>query len=134
MTPPDRPPAADPHAWLDHARSNLVLAKNRIPGVRLGDLCFNAQQAAEKALKGLLASRKADVPLTHDLSHVLAIIEDTGIAIPVHVLDAARLSPYAVGPRYPETETAKDVPVSATAYAMAVDIAERVIEWVESVI
>ena len=132
--PPDRPPATDPQAWLDHAHSNLVLAKNRVPGVRLGDLCFNAQQAAEKALKGLLASRNASVPLTHDLSHLLALIEDSGIALPADVLDAARLSPYAVAPRYPETDTARDVTVSSVVYLRAVRIAERVVAWVESLL
>ena len=41
----------DPRAWVDRARSNLIRAQHKIPDVYLGDLCFDAQQAAEKALK-----------------------------------------------------------------------------------
>jgi len=41
----------DPHVWLLRARSNLNLAEkgSRLKGVFLEDLCFNAQQVAEKA-------------------------------------------------------------------------------------
>jgi HEPN domain-containing protein len=40
-----------PQEWLRHARSNLKIAESgrRFKGVLLEDLCFNAQQAAEKA-------------------------------------------------------------------------------------
>jgi len=38
----------DPSEWVSRAKSNLIRAKNRIPGVYLEDLCFDAQQAAEK--------------------------------------------------------------------------------------
>ena len=44
----------DPREWLNRARSNLALAKNRIPDAYLEDLCFEAQQAAEKAIKAIL--------------------------------------------------------------------------------
>ena len=44
-----RLPPDDPQEWLNRARSNLALAKNRIPDVYIEDLCFEAQQAAEKA-------------------------------------------------------------------------------------
>lgn len=33
---------------------NLIQAKADLPGVYLEDLCFNVQQAAEKAIKALL--------------------------------------------------------------------------------
>jgi HEPN domain-containing protein len=50
---PENP--TDPGAWLVYARSNLKLAEKggRLKGVLLEDLCFNAQQAAEKALKAV---------------------------------------------------------------------------------
>ncbi len=54
--PPKRRPADDPVEWLNRARSNLARAKAdiRIPHVYLEDLCFDAQQAAEKAIKAVL--------------------------------------------------------------------------------
>ena len=41
--------------WLVRAESNLRLAKGgNVKGVVYEDLCFEAQQAAEKAIKALL--------------------------------------------------------------------------------
>lgn len=52
--PLDRLPPSTPEEWLNRAKSNLIQAKAEQPGVYLEDLCFNAQQAAEKAIKALL--------------------------------------------------------------------------------
>ena len=49
-----RLPPDDPREWLNRARSNLVQAQTRLAGVYLEDLCFAAQQAAEKAIKAVL--------------------------------------------------------------------------------
>jgi len=49
-----RYPPEDPREWLNRARSNLALAKAKRKGVYLEALCFDAQQAAEKAIKALL--------------------------------------------------------------------------------
>ena len=51
MKPEDDP--FGPKTWLARARGNLSLAEGgrNIQGVFLEDLCFEAQQAAEKALK-----------------------------------------------------------------------------------
>ena len=54
MRPRERFPHDDPREWLNRARSNLARARQRIPGTYLEDACFDAQQAAEKAVKGLL--------------------------------------------------------------------------------
>jgi HEPN domain-containing protein len=44
-------PPDDPREWLNRARSNLRRAAVRAEGVYLEDLCYDAQQAAEKAIK-----------------------------------------------------------------------------------
>jgi predicted nucleotidyltransferase len=51
--PGKRFPPDDPREWLNRARSNLAKAKSAAdaPDVYLEDLCFDAQQAAEKAVK-----------------------------------------------------------------------------------
>ena len=54
MNPPERYPPDDPREWLNRARSNLAMAKNRVEGAYLEDLCFEAQQAAEKAIKAVM--------------------------------------------------------------------------------
>jgi HEPN domain-containing protein len=52
----NRLPPDDPREWINRARSNLVQARRgiKLPEVYLEDLCFQAQQAAEKAIKGIL--------------------------------------------------------------------------------
>ena len=50
----DRLPGDDPREWLNRARSNLTQSRQEHPSIYLEDLCFQAQQAAEKALKALL--------------------------------------------------------------------------------
>lgn len=51
---PESSSPEDPEEWLNRARSNLIQAGAHQPGVYLEDLCFQTQQAAEKALKALL--------------------------------------------------------------------------------
>ena len=48
----------DPLAWLARAKSNLRIAElgSGQPGIFLEDLCFDAQQAAERVLGGALCA------------------------------------------------------------------------------
>ena len=46
MNPLERYPPDDPREWLNRARSNLAMAKNRVEGAYLKYPCFEAQQAA----------------------------------------------------------------------------------------
>ena len=62
-----RHPPDDPREWLNRARSNLVRARGEKEGVYLEDLCFDAQQAAEKAIKAFLVHRGVRFPYVHDL-------------------------------------------------------------------
>ena len=67
MTPPERFPPDDPREWLNRAKSNLALAMNRTPDVYMEDLCFEAQQAAEKAIKAIMIMRGIEFPYVHGL-------------------------------------------------------------------
>jgi HEPN domain-containing protein len=56
----------NPRGWLARAHNNLLLAESgRQRGVFLEDLCFEAQQAAKKALKAVCVSYKIEFPKTH---------------------------------------------------------------------
>ena len=59
---PERFPPDDPREWLNRARSSLALAKTRPPEAYLEDLCFEAQQAAEKAIKAMLIKQGVAFP------------------------------------------------------------------------
>ena len=88
----------DLFAWLACTKENLNLAKKggRLKGVLLEDLCFNAQQAAEKALKAVCLAEGKDIPKTHSLIHLMDILEAAGIEIPENVQNANILTQYAV--------------------------------------
>ena len=125
MRPPERFPPDDPREWLNRARSNLALARNRAPDVYLEDLCFEAQQAAEKAFKAVLIGRGVDFPYVHDLARLLSLLEEEGETIPATVRKAGMLTPYALITRYPGIVR----PVTDQEHEEAVEIAEAVIEW-----
>ena len=92
MKPPERFPPDDPREWLNRARSNLARAKVFVPGNYLEDLCFDAQQAAEKAIKAVMIRRDIDFPYIHDLAHLLTILEARGEDTPHTIRHAANHS------------------------------------------
>src|SRR5947208_1266617 len=96
-----RLPPDDPREWLNRARSNLAHARAIIPEAYLEDLCFDAQQAAEKAIKGVFVRRKLAFPYVHDLADLLARLEAAGLKVPKYVRQAAKLTRFAVVTRYP---------------------------------
>ncbi len=119
----------DPREWLNRANSNLARTKVGIdiPGVYLEDLCFDAQQAAEKAIKAVLLHQNVPFPYTHDLSELLTLVERGGEPVPQAVREAVRLTPFAAEARYPGSEE----PVTRNEYESALLIAEAVVRWAE---
>ena len=114
--------------WLNHSESDLNLAqlgsgnKNILPE----QICFHAQQTAEKALKSFLLFHKIDFPLTHDLQELVDILESSNISLPSFFNNAGSLTPYAVETRYPGfwgEITDEDV-------NEAITLAEDVLNWV----
>ena len=82
----ERRDPTDPQVWLARARSNLRLAElGHRQGVFLEDLCFEAQQAAEKALKAICVRHSLDFPKTHSLVILMDILESANLEIPPDV-------------------------------------------------
>lgn len=127
MPPSDPPSRSDPQRWMDRARSDLALARSRPEGVHLADLCFHAQQAAEKAIKALLLARDVEFPYVHDLVFLLSLLDDAGTVAPEPVSSARELTRYASATRYPGLQDR----VSDQQYADALKIAEAVVSWAE---
>ena len=75
-----RYPPTDPREWLNRARSNLALARSDGVGVLLEDLCFEAQQAAEKAIKAVFVHHGARFPSVHDLDELLNRLEGSSLS------------------------------------------------------
>ncbi|MDH4136787.1 MAG: HEPN domain-containing protein [Anaerolineae bacterium] len=114
--------------WFRRAESNLEIA-HRARGERvfLEDLCFEAQQAAEKALKALLIYLSGDYPKVHAFTLLLERLEQH-VAVPEPIREVVELSDYAVQVRYP----GEYYPVSEEEYERALELAERVLRWVRS--
>lgn len=126
MKSPERFPPEDPREWMNRARSNLALAKNRVPQAYLEDLCFDAQQAAEKAIKAVMLKRGITFPYVHDLARLLSLLKEAGETIPDAVGQARKLTRFATVTRYPMAWA-----VAEQHYLEALAIAEAVVRWAE---
>jgi HEPN domain-containing protein len=127
---PRRYPPDDPREWLNRARSNLSQAKAKRKGVYLEDLCFDAQQAAEKAIKALLIKLAVNFPYVHDLAKLLTLVEKAGQEVPEPIKRAEELSRFAVFTRYPGIGPS----IKEKEYRETVEIAAQVVKWAENII
>ena len=101
MPDQQRFPPDDPREWLNRARSDLALAQQQASNVYLEDLCFHAQQAAEKAIKAVLICQNVEFPYIHDLRRLLQLVAHAGAEVPPEVQQAETLTRFAVVNRYP---------------------------------
>ncbi len=93
-------PGIEGAAWLDKARADLAVARFLRTNAELPAeiAAFHYQQAAEKALKGLLVEQRTPPPRSHDLRHLLGRLADAAGLDPNAADD---LNPFAVLTRYP---------------------------------
>lgn len=120
-------PLGGPEDWLRRAHSDLAIA--RIPqsaDILPEDLCFHAQQAAEKALKAVLIANSTPFPRTHNITRLLELIPEDRV-IPQRVQEAVILTDYAVASRYPGAYE----PVEDKELLEALAMAEAVVTWAE---
>jgi len=119
---------------LEVARILLEKASGDLAAVELlaGDdaqadhvIGLHAQQAVEKSLKAVPASRRVEIPRTHDIGYLEGLCRD--VHTPVELFGAAWLTPWAGGWRY-------DAEASAIDRRQAVDVARRAVLWGRSVV
>ena len=125
-----RLPPDNPVEWLNRAKSSLAIAQQPGPGIYSEDLCFQAQQAAEKAIKAVFISKQLIYPFSHDISQLLSLLEKSGVSIPREIRSAAKLTLYAAQTRYPGLES----PVSREEYEEALMLAKIVVNWAETLV
>jgi HEPN domain-containing protein len=94
--------AAEAARWLAYARSDLDAARALLndPDHYPRQVCFLAQQAAEKALKAALVLLEIEFPFTHDLDRLRDLIPP-GWPVKTEHPDLAGLTIWAVEARYP---------------------------------
>ncbi|MCZ7626689.1 MAG: DNA-binding protein [Candidatus Methylomirabilota bacterium] len=117
---------------MGHAESDLRLARLAAgdPFIRREQVCFHAQQAAEKAMKAALLARHIEFPLTHDIEALLQLAEESGLVLPEAVREAGLLTPYAVQTRYPGSWTN----ITESDVDEALQAAEHMLAWVKSML
>lgn len=102
--PEDRRIPGSPQDWLARAKSDLAIARVPLPDQAFyEDLCFHAEQAAEKAFKAVYRHHGWAFRYTHDLDELVGGLKRQGLRIAAEVEDAIVLTSFAWEARYPGT-------------------------------
>jgi len=129
MTEPPFEPD-DYRRWLQMARGNLKLAAVRDPEVPFEELCYNAQQAAEKAVKAVFVKLRRPFPYTHNLAYLLDRLAESGVDIPPEVRRSVDLTRFAFEARYPSVGPA----VTEEQHQQSLQTARATVLWAESMV
>lgn len=122
--PPEPGSAAD---WLRYARSDLALARQQpSANVLLETLCFHAQQAAERSIKGVLIHFGIAFPKTHSIERLIDLLPSS-MPRTADLTDSVKLTAYATIFRYPGDHE----PVSQEHHREALRLAEAVVAWAD---
>ena len=90
--------------WFRKAESDLLNIRNNLASedVPTDTVCFHAQQAIEKFLKGALIANGRNIGKTHDLVKLLTDIVDVVPDLSPYEDQFEEISEYGVGSRYPD--------------------------------
>jgi len=121
--------------WMAQAQRDLEHARKDVQDGYHEHACFEAQQAAEKAVKSVYLSRNADA-WGHHVSKLLVNMEGMASSLPSDLLnDAKTLDQYYIPTRYPNGFEA-GAPMDFFTEEQASDAvrrADKIIRWCESV-
>lgn len=115
---------------MNRARSSLAIVKKTSPDIYPEDLCYQAQQAADKAIIAIFLAKGIKFPYIHDITALLSRLKQHGVVVPDGIKEATILSVYASRTRYPGI----DPPMNEEEYNRAVLIAESVVRWADGMI
>ncbi len=116
--------------WLNRAKSNLSIARysKRETQVFYEDLCFETEQAVEKALKALYILLEIKFPITHNIQYPVELIENTGFKFPSELIDVKELTNYSVETRY----TGEYESVTEDEYNRAIKLSTKLVDFIDS--
>jgi len=116
--------------WIDRAKSSYEYSKAIVNEfVYYEELCYQTQQAVEKAFKGLLIYFGEEPDYTHNIGVLLSRLEKY-IKIDDYIKEGIDLTNYAVQTRYP----GQYMEVTKEEYIKAVEISKKCLEWVDKII
>lgn len=115
--------------WLDQAEADLKTARDCLKDGNYYASAFFSQQAAEKALKGLLYSRGYRALLTHSVTELLEEASKLSLSFTAYLDYGRELDRHYIGSRYPNLYP------SGPAYKYYTkEIAERCVSYAESIL
>ena len=97
--------ADDILAWLAVAQRDYDIALHLSVAFRplpIANICYNCQQAIEKALKAILIYHASEYPKTHDIRELHQLCKESGTDFGLTPSVTRTLTRYATKSRYPD--------------------------------
>lgn len=126
MSSPERDLAETSRILARKAQADTTAVREMAPNSEIADeiIGFHAQQAVEKWLKAVIASRGQGLELTHDLHRLVMLATRGEEQLPLDVDAAIALTQYAVPLRYEDLLDAEALDRDAT-----VKLVEALSNW-----
>jgi HEPN domain-containing protein len=121
----------DAYDWLEIAKGDLMSAQYLIDMIppQYNAVCFHAQQAAEKAIKGVLVLNNISVPKTHSMDVLCGLTENICPQFNDMFEKMAFLDAFSVASRYPN-----EMEISRRTAEIAINNAELATNISQSII
>jgi len=87
--------------WLAQAQMDLTDAKTLLDAQSYASSCFHAQQAAEKAAKGLLYSQGIRAIISHSVNRLISECAKSDASFADFIAAGKELDRHYIGSRYP---------------------------------
>lgn len=119
--------------WFRKAEHDLQNIRNNLAAesVPTDTVCFHAQQAIEKLLKGLLVANGRNVSKTHDLVKLLTDVADIIPELLPFEEQLEDISEYGVGVRYPDDFYEPTLDEAHRAFELALKIKAIVLDKIQ---
>ncbi len=119
--------------WLRKAEHDLLNIRNNLAAetIPTDTVCFHAQQAIEKLLKGLLIANGRNIPKTHDLVKLLSDVGDLAPELLPLEDQLEEISEYGVSVRYPDDYYEPTIDEARQAYDVAVAIQSFIVTKIQ---
>lgn len=119
--------------WFRKAEHDLQNIRNNLAAesVPTDTVCFHAQQAIEKLLKGLLVANGRNISKTHDLVKLLTDVADIIPELLPFEEQLEDISEYGVGVRYPDDFYEPTLDEAHRAFELALKIKAIVLDKIQ---
>ena len=110
--------------WLHKAEHDLLNIRNNLAAenVPTDTVCFHAQQAIEKLLKGLLIANGRHITKSHDLVKLMMDVGDLAPELFLFEDQLEEVSEYGVAVRYPDDFSEPTREEAEQAYRIALEL------------